>query len=156
MTKTNNAGEHLATLLQQIGPIGADIVGLGTVHHAVIANRIKSLELYPGQEMMLLSLAEKQPCSQNDLVKYLCVDHSTVTISLARMEKSGLIVKEKSATDKRVTLVSLTSKGMALADEAKQLLTQVEAQLTANLSNDDLQVFSRVTRTIVDNLTHIK
>jgi len=153
MAKTNNAGEHLATLLQQIGPIGADIVGLSTVHHAVIANRIKSLELYPGQEMMLLSLAEKQPCSQNDLVKYLCVDHSTVTISLARMEKSGLIAKERSAEDKRVTLVTLTSKGMALADKTKLLLTQIEAQLKANLSDDDLRVFSRVTQTIMNNLS---
>jgi len=144
--------KNAVDLLRETSPTGARILSLVAAHKEMIVKEIKPLGLYLGQEMVLLSLAENQPCSQNELASYLCIDHSTVTTSLSRMEKNGLVTRKKSDQDKRVTLVELTSSGLDTAEKVKDILGKSEVTMTEGLSNDDLQTFCRVASAIVNNL----
>ena len=72
---------------------------------------------YP-QYLVLMVLWEKDCQPVNDIAHRLLLETNTVTPLLQRMEKQGLVVRQRGQEDKRQQLVSLTVKGRALEEEA--------------------------------------
>lgn len=75
---------------------------------------------YP-QYLVLLTLWERDNQLVGDLCRRLGLDTNTLTPLLQRMEKQGLVVRTRGIADGRQTLVSLTKKGRALEEEAKEV-----------------------------------
>ena len=71
---------------------------------------------YP-QYLVLLVLWEKDAQPVNDIAKRLFLETNTVTPLLQRMEKGGLLTREKGKKDARQMIVSLTRKGKDLQKE---------------------------------------
>jgi len=71
---------------------------------------------YP-QYLVLLVLWEKDGQPVNDIAKRLYLETNTVTPLLQRMEKEGILTREKGKKDARQMIVSLTRKGKALQDK---------------------------------------
>lgn len=72
------------------------------------------------QLLCLQFLAEQEDYRTNaaKLKTFLNLNASTVSGILKRLEKKGLVAKLPKASDKRVTLISLTASGMALIKSA--------------------------------------
>lgn len=70
---------------------------------------------YP-QYLVLLVLWEKDSRKVNDIARRLFLETNTVTPLLQRMEKEGIITRQKGKTDARQMIVSLTEKGAALQE----------------------------------------
>ena len=70
---------------------------------------------YP-QYLVLLVLWEKDAQPVNDIAGKLLLETNTVTPLLQRMEKEGIVVREKGKVDGRQTIVKLTRKGRALQE----------------------------------------
>ena len=140
-------------IMSEISPIGYDIIKLVSFHRAMVSAKIRKLDLYPGQEMLLLAISEVQPCSQGELGQHLCLDHSTIATSVARMEKAKLIIRERSAQDRRVVMLKLTSYGNEKVQEIIKILSSVENQMNKDLSDKDKQNFSRIVNSIINNIT---
>ena len=68
---------------------------------------------YP-QYLVLLGLWEKDAQPVNDIAKRLHLETNTVTPLLQRMEKEGIIKRNKGDKDARQIIVSLTRKGKEL------------------------------------------
>ena len=68
---------------------------------------------YP-QYLVLLVLWEKDAQPVNDIAKRLYLETNTVTPLLQRMEKEGIIIRNKGEKDARQMIVSLTRKGKEL------------------------------------------
>ncbi len=68
---------------------------------------------YP-QYLVLLVLWEKDAQPVNDIAKRLHLETNTVTPLLQRMEKEGIIIRNKGEKDARQMIVSLTRKGKEL------------------------------------------
>ena len=68
---------------------------------------------YP-QYLVLLVLWEKDAQPVNDIARRLFLETNTVTPLLQRMEKEGILVREKCKKDARQMIVSLTRKGKEL------------------------------------------
>ncbi|MBO6095752.1 MAG: winged helix-turn-helix transcriptional regulator [Bacteroidales bacterium] len=71
---------------------------------------------YP-QYLVLLVLWEKDKRPVNDIAKRLYLETNTVTPLLQRMEKEGIILREKGKEDARQIIVTLTPKGKQLQEE---------------------------------------
>ena len=71
---------------------------------------------YP-QYLVLLVLWEKDAQPVNDIAKRLFLETNTVTPLLQRMEKEGILTREKGKKDARQMIVSLTRKGKALQEK---------------------------------------
>ena len=71
---------------------------------------------YP-QYLVLLVLWEKDAQPVNDIAKRLFLETNTVTPLLQRMEKEGILLREKGKKDARQMIVSLTGKGKALQEK---------------------------------------
>ena len=72
---------------------------------------------YP-QYLVLMVLWEKDNQPVNDIAHRLMLETNTVTPLLQRMEKLGIVSRKKGEQDKRQQIVSLTSKGKKLEEEA--------------------------------------
>ena len=78
---------------------------------------------YP-QYLVLMVLWEQDCLPVNDIAHRLLLETNTVTPLLKRIEKLGLVERQKGIEDGRRTLVSLTEKGKALEQQAFECIPQ--------------------------------
>ena len=72
---------------------------------------------YP-QYLVLMVLWEKDEQPVCEIANRLLLETNTVTPLLQRMEKQGIVIRKKGEQDKRQQIVSLTSKGKVLEEQA--------------------------------------
>lgn len=68
-----------------------------------------------GQGKILAILVKQSPITQKELVEQLPMKPQSASELLQKLEKKALITREKSETDKRVSIVTLTEKGRLTA-----------------------------------------
>lgn len=78
---------------------------------------------YP-QYLVLMVLWEKDTQPVNDIAHRLQLETNTVTPLLQRMEKQGIISRQKGKKDKRQHIVSLTEKGKGMEKQAYAIIPQ--------------------------------
>ena len=75
---------------------------------------------YP-QYLVLLVLWERGSVPVRDLGAALHLDYGTLTPLLKRLEAHGIVRRERSASDERSVLITLTEQGTALQDKARSV-----------------------------------
>lgn len=88
---------------------------------------------YP-QYLTLLVLWERDGLPVNEIGQKLLLNTNTVTPLLKRMEAQGLVTRRRSPDDERRVIVTLTSQGRALQEQA----VAIPAKLVAGLDADDV------------------
>lgn len=83
---------------------------------------------YP-QYLVMLVLWESDGMPVNDIARRLMLETNTVTPLLQRMEKEGLVVRSRGASDGRQMIVSLSDKGRRMEHRAKNVPTCISADL---------------------------
>ena len=86
---------------------------------------LKPLGITYTQYIVLLVLWEQDNVRVGDLCKALYLDSGTLTPLLKKMEEAGFVKRFRSKEDERVVNVSLTEKGQALKEPARQIPMQV-------------------------------
>jgi len=93
---------------------------------------------YP-QYLTLLILWEEDGKAVNDIAKKLLLNTNTITPLLKRMEKQGLIKRERSEADERKVLVHLTEAGAQMKEEAASIPQELAKRLLdSNMEVNDL------------------
>ncbi len=116
VSNTSDTEIHVNDLNQtrQQFPLSYSLFALARSHRALAAQLLREIDLFPGQELLLMQLFQQDRQSQNRLSQTLHLDHSTVAKSVKRLEDVGLVTRRRSPQDGRVTLVSLTEAGRKL------------------------------------------
>ncbi|MEP4703191.1 MAG: MarR family transcriptional regulator [Parasphingorhabdus sp.] len=109
-----------------------------------LARRIKPLGLAPGQFMVLLELWENDGVTQADLVVRLDVEQATLSHTLARMLRDGLITRRASDTDKRSQVIHLTDKAHDLRAPATTAAQAQNEQALSGMSRDEQAQFTQL------------
>tara|TARA_R110001583_G_scaffold71180_1_gene200824 strand:+ start:32795 stop:33271 length:477 start_codon:yes stop_codon:yes gene_type:complete len=96
------------------------------------------------QLLCLQYLAEQEDYRTNaaKLKAFLNLNASTISGILSRLEKKGLVAKLPKASDKRVTLISLTPNGMDLLQFAPITFQQKLSEKLQALSPEKLQTIT--------------
>ena len=104
---------------------------------------LQALNLTMQQNRVLIHLAhaEDHTLSLKTLEEQFGAAQSTVAGLVSRLEKKGLIEAVPDPADKRVKLARLTDAGIQLHAQGRQLLVESEARLTANLSEQEREIF---------------
>ncbi|WVT74948.1 MarR family transcriptional regulator [Sinorhizobium chiapasense] len=87
-----------------------------------------------------------------DLYTFLMISSGGLTHRLDRLQKAGLIVRERSASDGRSSVVGLTKKGMAIAEAAIRADMTSEAQYLEGLSKEDRATLAELLRKLLVSL----
>lgn len=86
---------------------------------------LKELGLTYTQYIVFLVLWERDGVSVGELGQRLCLDNGTLTPLLKKLEQAGYLIRSRSAQDERVVTISLTDRGAALKDQAKDIPLKV-------------------------------
>lgn len=90
-----------------------------TLYQSCIFQLLAGEELHPSQLPILWTIAQTGRISQGHIAQILGVSRAAVAVSAKRMEKAGLVRREKEPGDQRRTVVSLTPKGSGAAHRAR-------------------------------------
>jgi len=119
------------------------ISAVSRVHRQHAGALLHGIGLSAGQELLLMLLWDKEPRSQAELTRELAIEPPTTSKMLARLERGGLIARERSESDRRTVLVSLTEAGRALEGPVNAAWRTLEEDTVAALTpqqQDDLMI----------------
>ena len=104
-----NSGSHLFLLFWK-----ASHAAMRYDHQSIAAQGFATLSDYAVLEVLL----HKGSLPVNAIGEKVLLTSGSMTTAVQRLEKKGLVVRERSEGDARVVLVHLTNEGMSLIQEA--------------------------------------
>jgi DNA-binding MarR family transcriptional regulator len=114
--------------------------------------RIKPLGLSTGTFPALLVLWESDGLTQRELIARLDVEQPTMTNTLARMERDGLIRRAKDPADGRAQRIWLTESARALEGPATAAAEAVNALALERLTPEERTAFLALVRKVIAGL----
>jgi DNA-binding MarR family transcriptional regulator len=91
-------------------------------------------DLRPGQLALLVMIHQNPHLSQNQLSEGLRVDKSTLTISLNRLSRRGLLRRVQSTKDRRQNELELTTKGRGALNRMLRHIPRHERRMMKRLT----------------------
>jgi DNA-binding MarR family transcriptional regulator len=95
------------------------------------------------QLFLLQQIQKERNPTVNDLATLAMTSQSTVSIVLSRLERRGLVVRERSLTDARSVVLRLTAPGKRLLRRAPRPATSEVLRALSRLSSVELRAVSR-------------
>jgi MarR family transcriptional regulator, lower aerobic nicotinate degradation pathway regulator len=118
--------------------------------HAVLASRLGSVQARGYHFRVLASLAEFGPASQASLGRHVDMDRSDVTAAVGELAAAGLVQRATDAGDRRRNVVTITDAGHVRLRELDGILTAVQADVLAPLSDDERSVLTSLLTRVLD------
>lgn len=132
--------------------LGYQILQIHRAHRNRAEAALNALGLYTGQELILFQLWQEEGVTQSQLVELLCVEPPTITKTLQRLERAGLVERRQDGEDARISRVYLTEQGRALELPVKKIWDDLETLTTAHLSEVEQALLQRLLSQVRENL----
>jgi MarR family 2-MHQ and catechol resistance regulon transcriptional repressor len=110
----------------------------------------------PVSQFELLFLVQQHGAtSLKTLAKAMQITPGAVTQLVESLEKSGLISRQQSPTDRRVTLIDITQKGKTTFEALHIQKTALFQQVYSTLEPEELRLMNKVQKKIIANMEAI-
>jgi MarR family transcriptional regulator for hemolysin len=93
-----------------------------------------------------------RPLSQTELARAAGVEQPTMTETIARMVRDGLVERDPNPEDRRGTVISLTRLSRARFPKAGAVLVESEREAMAGLSDDERALLRDLLKRVQKNL----
>jgi DNA-binding MarR family transcriptional regulator len=113
---------------------------------------IEALDLTPSRMHLLWELGLRGPVTQRVLAEALKVTPRAVTGLVDALVGGGLVTRESHPTDRRATLVTLTTEGKRLTAKLKRDHRALARALFAQMSRPEFDAFERGLAAVITNL----
>lgn len=90
--------------------------------------------------------------SQKEIADEIGISPSTVTISIKRMEKAGLLQKVQDEKDLRKNLITLTKKGLEYTDRLSMISEEVDLGIFKGFTDEELETMKGYYERMISNL----
>ncbi len=107
-------------------------------------------ELTPEQFWLLRELGHHGRLSMRQLANGLSLTPSSVTSACKRLERDGLLTRERQDHDERVVIVALTRRGKQQLARWRQRRHEQAAELLSPLGRDDQSQLQRLLRRVLE------
>ncbi|QDQ98530.1 MarR family winged helix-turn-helix transcriptional regulator [Tomitella fengzijianii] len=121
------AGEGSDDILARLAPVSHAIFRVARLHKTLAGQLLREVGMYPNQELVMMRLWAEGPQRQVDLVRMLESEAPTMTRTIKRLEKAGLVRTSRSPEDGRVVIVEATGQSRALRAEVERAWSTLEA-----------------------------
>lgn len=122
---------------------------------ARLGNVLNAFGITQTQYAILASLRwfeeKREPITQSHLVQHAKIDKMTVSKAVRRLEKEGLVSRERSSTDSRATRVRLTAHGRKMIQKAIVAIEHADEDFFSCLSKKQRQEFNSLTSIVITN-----
>lgn len=123
------------------------------LHRQSMLKLLAAKGAHPGQAIYLRMLARNDGISQRDLAEKLMLAAPTVTSTLQRMERLGMVERRPDPDDQRVTRVHLTAEGRRLEAELHEVFSEYLVRTIDSMPDADRRELARLLGTMADRLT---
>lgn len=109
-----------------------------------------------GPQLTVVKLLEHiGDLSLSSLSEKIGAQNSTVTGIIDRMEREGLVTRERSTEDRRVVYIKLSEKGRELAREIKVEPMEIFRSALESLSAQEMRELMRITTKVARRVRHL-
>lgn len=116
-----------------------------------LQERARKLGFAPGQFPLLLELWGEEGLTQKQLLDRLDVEQATLANTLARMDRDGLITRQRNSQDRRSIQIFLTDKARAMRDAALQAANEADGLHFAGFRRFEKELFLEYMRMALEN-----
>lgn len=120
--------------------------------HKIIMNQACEHGMTAGQPKILEYLSEVEKSDQKTIAGHCEIEPATVGSILTRMEKNGLVLREREDGNRRSVFVKLTEKGRDAAYTTVELFAQAEQMALKGISEQDRIKLCEMLQKVYDNL----
>ena len=107
-------------------------------------------EITPEQYWLLRLLRRKDALSVGELAEALGVTGSSVTTACKRLEKAGLVTRERQSDDERMVRVMLTIQGHKQVEAWHQRRREIVVQWLATLEQDEQEMLQQLLERLLE------
>lgn len=133
--------------------VGLLLTQICRAHRNLVAAALDEIRVHVGQDHFVHRLAIVVGVTQSQLADALCVDASTVTKTLARLERDGVVERRPDAGDARVSRVYLTPRGRTLVRPVADVWARAEERLVKEMSEAERALLRRLLMQVLANLS---
>ena len=138
--------------LAELAPLSHAVFRVARLHKMMAGQLLRGIGLYPAQELVMMRLWTAGPQRHCDLVRMLESEAPTMTRTIQRMEKAGLVRTSRSSADKRSIIVEATDESLCLRKAVEDAWTELEAQTVGSLTGEQRQEILDALATLERNL----
>lgn len=114
--------------------------------------RLKPYGVQPGYLTILERLWERDNVTQKELKLSMDIEQATLSNTLKRMERDGLIERSPLKSDKRHHRITLTDKGSSVRSTVEGAIDDLRATVNTGLTVNDRRYFKRIMRQMTEQL----
>ncbi|GAA2859391.1 MarR family winged helix-turn-helix transcriptional regulator [Nonomuraea rubra] len=122
------------------------LIKLMKAHRNQLAAALIPLGLHVGQELLLNQLWREDGLTQGELIARLGVEPPTVTKTLQRLERSGIVYRAPDPDRPRIGRVYLTETGKALREPVEGIWAQLDEDLQRGFTAEERELLARFLR----------
>jgi DNA-binding MarR family transcriptional regulator len=136
--------------LQAINSVGYLLKRCGTLMTQIAERRFEGQPISFTQWIILIRLTQQAHGSPTDLTEHLGYDMGALTRIVDDLHKKGLVVRERSESDRRAVQIAATAEGRRLALATKKYIVDLTNELVAPYSAAETdQLISLLQRLLV-------
>ena len=132
---------------------------LTRMHHYYIDREMEKRGLgfsgFPPILFVLHNELKGRLASQKELADFLGIRPSSITASIKRMEKAGLVEKVHDEGDLRRNIITLTKKGRELVENSLHVFDDVDRKMYEGFSEEEKEQLKAFYLRIINNLENL-
>lgn len=117
-----------------------------------LASRLRKFEIPIGQWPFLMFLWADDSLTQRDLSRLMAIEESTVTNTIDRMVRDGLVLKEQASEDRRKNRLKLTRRAQQLRETLLLEAQENVRAATIGMAAEEISMLMYLLRKIQHNL----
>lgn len=125
------------------------------MYYSRIQSQLAEMGLYRGQPPILMLLYKNDGMSQKEMARALNLSPATMTVTLKRMEKAGLVLREMDEHDQRILRVHLSEKGREMCETGESRIGVVTAELLEGFTLEEQQQLNEYLGRIARNMERV-
>ena len=123
------------------------------LHRAAIEAQIDTLGIHRSQHFVLMHLSHSDGgMSQSEIAKRLDISPAAATVTLQKLEKSGLIERRTPDGDARTKIITLTDAGRLTVEKTHRLFLEVDEQMCGGMTDGELDTLCSYLSKMTENL----
>ena len=125
------------------------------IYYSRIQSQLAEVGLYRGQPPILMLLYKNDGMSQKEMARALNLSPATMTVTLKRMKKAGLVLREMDEHDQRILRVHLSEKGREMCEIGESRIGVVTAELLEGFTLEEQQQLNEYLGRIARNMERV-
>lgn len=114
--------------------------------------RLETYDVRPGYLNILQSLWERDNITQKELNALIEIEQATLSKTLSRMERDGLIKRNPNPKDRRQIHITLSDKARYIQGAVKSAIEDLQSIVNQGLTINDKRYFNRLMKQMTEQL----